>query len=172
MSTTLSMGPVSVTWPWNYQLVAAPSNVYSQGPWQYSTATLTPGTGAGQADTLYTAQTAINTSSNTILNLSSLTSALGTSIAFARLKAFYFENSAISASTSLALFGAGSTPFTGGFISAGSTNLTLRNGMHMSVGVCQDSTGYAVSTGVSLEIANNDASHAATVNIGLVGASV
>jgi hypothetical protein len=172
MSTTLSFGPVSVAWPWDYEIVAQPSNVKSSGPWAYTTTQLTNGTAAGNADTLYTAQTTIAASGSTTLNLSSLTSALGTSIAFARLKAFYFENSNLTTSTGLAIGGAGSNPFTGGFFDAGTDTLTLRNGMHLSVGVCQDATGYVVGSGVNLKLANSDGSHTATANIGIAGCSV
>lgn len=172
MATTLTFGPVSVTWPWNYTLTASPNNVTSQGPWQYSTTQLTQGTGAGAADTLYASQLTINTSSNTTLNLASTTNPFGTTISFARLKAMYFENSATASSTGVAIGGAGTTPFTGGFFDTGTDTLTLRNGVSMSVGVCQDATAYAVSTGVNLKIANTDGTHTATVNVGLAGASV
>lgn len=176
MSTTLNFGPVQVVWPWAYQLVAQPSNIPSNGPWNYTTTALTNGTAAGQADVLYTAQTTIAGNANTTLNLSSLTNAFGSTVSLARIKAMYFENTATPSggttrSSSIAIGGAGVTPFVGGFFNAGTDTLTLRNGVHMSVGVVQDATGYVVGTGVNLEIANSDASNSAIVNIGLAGCS-
>lgn len=172
MSTTLSFGPIVVQWPWAYQSVVTPNNIPANGPWTFTDTALSNGTAAGNADVLYYAQTTIAASGSTTLNLSSLTNAFGTSVSFARLKAFYFENSKSGTSTGLAIGGAGVTPFTGGFFNAGSDTLTLKNGMCLVVGTAQDSTGYAVSTGVNLLLTNSDGSHGATVNIGLVGCSV
>lgn len=172
MSTTLAFGPVSVTWPWTYQSVVSPQNVPANGPWQFSDTGLAQGTGAGQADTLYYAQTVITASGTSNINLSAVTNAFGTSVAFARLKAMYFENNKATASTGLAIGGAVSNPFTGGFFNAGTDTVTLKNAMSMTVGTAQDSTGYAVSTGVNILLTNSDGSHSCTANIGLVGCSV
>ena len=172
MATTLSFGPVSMTWPWDYELVAQPSNKKDVGPWNYSTTQLTQGTGAGAADTLYANQLSLAASTGTTLNLSSLTSpSFGNSLNFVRLKSMYFENNVAGTSTGVAIGNAAVTPFTGGFISSGTTTLTLRNGVAMCVGVAQDATAYVVSTGINLLITNSDGANAAKVNVGLVGAS-
>jgi hypothetical protein len=171
MSTTLSFGPVSIAWPWNYQLVAVPNNTTSPGPFSYAGSQLTNGTGAGQADILYTNQLSLAASGTTTLNLSSLTTQLGTSVSMARIKSFYWENSNSATSTGVAFGGAGSTPFTGGYFNAGTDTLTLLNGVAQVVGVCADATAYAVSTGVNLLITNSDSVNAAKVNVGLVGCS-
>lgn len=172
MSTSLSFGPISVVWPWSYTLTAQPNNIPSSGPWNYSNTQLTNGTGAGNADRLYASQLTLAGAGSTTLNLSSLTNPFGTSIALARIKAMYFENNTATTSTGVAIGNAGVNPFTGGFFNAGTDTLTLRNGVCMSVGVCQDATAYAVGTGVNLLITNSDGANSATVNVGLVGASV
>lgn len=173
MSTTLSFGPVSMTWPWTYTLTASPNNIPSNGPWNYTNTALTNGTAAGNADTLYASQLTLAGAGTTTLNLSSLTNPFGTSVSFARLKAMYFENFASSTgkSTGLAIGGAGVNPFTGGFFNAGTDTLTLRNGMHLSVGVCADATGYAVGTGVNLLLTNSDGTNTCLANVGLCGCS-
>lgn len=169
MATSLSFGPVAVQWPWTYQNVVVPNSTTSQGPWTYSTSQLTNGTGAGNANLLYTAQTNLAVNTATTLDLSAITNAFGSTVNFARLKAMYFENTTSGTSTNLVLFGAGTNPFLGGYISAGTQ--TLRNGMHLSVGVCQDATGYPVGTGVNLKINNADLTNTAVFNIGLCGCS-
>ena len=171
MSTSLSFGPISVVWPWTYTLTASPNNIPSTGPWNYSNTQLTNGTGAAQADTLYAKQLSLVGAATSTINLSSATNPFGTTVSFARLKAWYWENNSTTTSTGVAFGGAGVTPFTGGFFNAGTDTVTLRNGVSMAVGVCQDATAYAVGSGVNLLITNSDGTNTATVNVGLVGAS-
>src|SRR5215469_11959111 len=113
MSTTLSFGPVSVAWPWSYTSAAFPNPTTSNGPFNYSTTQLTNGTGAAQADLLFTEQATITASGTLTIDLATATNAFGTSISFARLKAFYWENTTLGLSTCIAIGNAGVNPFTG-----------------------------------------------------------
>lgn len=171
MATTASVGPASVTVPFSLTLTAQPNNVSANGPWTYISGTLSQGTAAGQADTVYKKQISLVASGTTTLNLSSLTDDFGDAIAFARLKCLYVENSKSALSTNVAMGDAGSNPFSGMW-SPGTAVVNIRNGVSFWSGICMDATGWVVSTGVNLLFTNSDSVNAALLNILIAGCSV
>jgi hypothetical protein len=173
MSTTsLVAGPnkvqVSATLT---QVRAAPGNLDDPASWTYGGPTFASGTAAGQVDRRYVAQLTIAAAGNTVLNLSSLSDVYGNSMSFLRVKELYVELTKATAAASI-LIGGATNPFVN-WITVGTTQLRLRNGMAFFLGDCADATGYVVTptTGDQFKLTNEDAGLAATVNLMILGCS-
>lgn len=173
MATSLTINPVAENVSWSL----APTTGYPSPPVDknsvtYASVGLTQGTGAGQADTKYSAEFTIAASGTHTIDLATgLTDPFGNAIAFARIKYLYIENSSLDSASSIAVGNAGTTPFAG-IWSPGTATILINNGAKASFGVAQDATGYVVSTGVNILITNNDSAHAAIVNVVIFGCSV
>jgi hypothetical protein len=133
---------------------------------------LADGTGAGQADRLFSDTRTIAASSNDDLDLAGvLVDALGATITFARVKGLYVA--AATANTNNVLIGAGTNPFINLLNATGV--ITLRPGAWITFGVgATDATGAAVTaaTGDILRIANSGAGTTVNYDIIIIGASV
>jgi hypothetical protein len=153
------------------QVRASPGNIDDPSGWTYTGPGYTNGTGAGNVDRKYIAQLTIVASGNTVLNLSSLTDSFGNAVAFLRVKQLYVELATATAAASV-LIGGATNPFVN-WITVGTTQVRLRNGMCFFLGACRDATGYVVTptTGDSLKITNEDAGLSAVVNVEIEGCS-
>lgn len=128
-------------------------------------AALTDGTGAGQADRLFTDQRTIST--NDDLDLAGvLVDAMGTTLTFARIKALYIE--ALAANTNPITIGAGTNPWAT-FLNAAGT-ATLRPGGFLVAYAGSDATGWTVTAGTG-DILRLSATGSQVYNIGILGCS-
>lgn len=129
------------------------------------------GTGANQADVLWSDTRTINASSSESLDLAgSLTNAFGATVTFAKVKAIII--SAASANTNnVQVGGAGSNDFVN-WVANASDIVNVRPG-GVFVLVSPDSTSYAVtaSTGDILKIANSSSGTSVTYTITIIGTS-
>lgn len=131
---------------------------------------LADGTGADQADQLWTDQRTISASSNDDLDLAgSLTNALGATATFARIRALYVE--AALGNTNNVVVGGGTNPFVN-WVADGTDKVIVRPGGVLLL-ANRDATGYAVtaSTGDVLRIANSGSGTSVTYNVAILGCS-
>ncbi|MDT0306125.1 hypothetical protein RM780_04000 [Streptomyces sp. DSM 44917] len=134
---------------------------------------LTSGTGAGQADLVFSDRRTLAASASEDLDLAGvLTDALGATVSFARIKGLII--SAAAANTNNVIVGGASS---NGFVSwvGGATHtVTVRPGATLALIAGQaDATGYAVTAGTGdlLHIANSAGSTSVTYDVVLIGAS-
>jgi hypothetical protein len=116
---------------------------------------LASGTGADQADRVFSDERTLAGSASEDLDLAgSLVDALGTTITFARIKAIYIENLATGANQVI-VGAAASNAFTGPF-GASTHTVAVRAGGLLAM-ICRDATGWAVTAGTGdlLKIANS-----------------
>jgi len=134
---------------------------------------LASGTGAGQADLLFSDTRTINASSNDDLDLAAgLTDAFGASLTFARIKGLIVT--AAAANSNNVLVGGDATNTFLTWVGAEADNVILRPGATLALFAGEaDATGYAVtaSTGDLLRISNSGAGSSVTYSIVIVGAS-
>ena len=134
---------------------------------------LTNGTGAGQADRLWSDQRTLTASATEDLDLAGvLTDALGTTLSLARIKGLIVAAAAANTNT-VVLGGAGSNGFTS-WVGGAAHTVTIRPGATFAL-FCGsgDATGYAVTaaTGDILKVANGGASTSVTYDIVVIGCS-
>lgn len=130
------------------------------------------GTGAGQADRLFSDRRTLAASATEDLDLAGvLTDAFGATLTFARIKALLVRASSGN-TNSVVLGAASSNPWA--TLLNGTGTLTLRPGASvlLSAGV-GDATAYAVTaaTGDLLKVANSAGGSAVTYEIAIIGAS-
>jgi hypothetical protein len=131
---------------------------------------LADGTGAAQADRVFSDTRTIAASSNDDLDLAGvLADAFGTVITFARIKGLYIA--AAAANTNNVIVGAGTNPWNTWLNTAGT--VTLRPGEWVA-GAVGDAVGHTVTaaTGDILRIANSGAGTTVNYDIIIIGASV
>jgi hypothetical protein len=136
-------------------------------------AILSSGTGAGQADRVFSDQRTLSASANEDLDLAGvLTDSFGATITFARIKGLLVAAS--SGNTNNVVVGAAaSNPWTGLLTATGT--VTLRPGaFFVAVAGTADATGYAVTAGTGdlLRVANSGAGTSVTYDIYVIGVSV
>jgi hypothetical protein len=130
----------------------------------------TSGTGAQQADRLYTATRTIAASGTDPLDLAGvLTDGIGTTITFARVKAMYIAAS--GGNTNNVIVGGGTNPFVN-WVGAGTHTVTVRPGGLLLL-TAPDATAYVVTpaTGDILQLANSGAGTTVTYTIAIYGSS-
>jgi len=132
---------------------------------------LATGTGADQADKVFSDQRTLTASATEDLDLAgSLVDALGATITFARIKALIIR--AASGNTNNVVIGAaGANPWTGPL--GGTTpTITLRPGGLVCL-IAPDATAWAVTAGTGdlLKVANSAGSTSVTYDIVIIGAS-
>jgi hypothetical protein len=135
--------------------------------------TFADGTGAGQANRLWSDQRTLAASANEDLDLAgALLDAFGTAAVFARVKGLYIA--AATGNTNNVIVGAAATNQWATFLNAAGT-LTLRPGawVQAGIGLATDATGWAVTAGTGdlLRIANSAAGTPVTYDIAIIGAS-
>jgi hypothetical protein len=134
---------------------------------------LTSGTGAGQADKIFSDTRTVNASSNDDLDLAAgLTDAFGASITFARVKALIVT--AAAANTNNVLVGGDATNTFLTWVVAEADAVILRPGATLALFAGEaDATGYAVTaaTGDLLRITNSAGGTSVTYSIVIIGAS-
>ncbi|KAF0129254.1 MAG: hypothetical protein FD152_2211 [Xanthobacteraceae bacterium] len=130
----------------------------------------TPGTGAGQADKVFSDTRSIPASSNDDLDLTSLTDPLGAALAFAGVKAIYIEAAAANINE-VVVGGHDTAAFLGPFADA-SDKVKLKAGEVLLV-TNRTAAGWAVTatTADILRIANGGSGSAVGYSIILVGDS-
>lgn len=131
------------------------------------------GTGAGQADLMFTDTRSLAASATEDLDLAgSLTDAVGTTLTFARIKAIYIEASA-SNTNNVVVGGAATNQFIG-WVSDATDKIVLRPGgrIMLTTGAA-DSVGYLVTAGTGdlLRVGNSAAGTAVSYSIVLLGCS-
>lgn len=155
-------------------LTAVHSSVLDLGTVEFEptvgkTIPLASGTGADQADQLWTDQRTIAASGTDDLDLAgSLVNALGATVTFARIRAIYVE--ALATNTNNVVIGAAaSNQFVGPFGASTHTISVKPGGVTLMAN--RDATGWAVtaSTGDLLRIANSGGTTGVTYNIAIVG---
>ena len=133
---------------------------------------LATGTGAGQADLLFTDQRTIAASGSEDLDLAGvLADALSATLTFARVKGLYIA--AAAGNTNNVVVGAASSNAWATLLNAAGT-VALRPGASLLVAAgVADATGYAVTAGTGdlLQVANSGGGTAVTYDIIVVGAS-
>lgn len=130
---------------------------------------VSPGTGARQADKVFSDTRTIAASSNDDLDLTSLTDPLGAALAFAGVKAIFVK--AADGNTNDVVIGGGTNPFIGPFADA-SDKVALKPGEVLLI-TNRTAAGWAVtnSTADILRIANGGSGSSVTYSIILVGDS-
>lgn len=135
--------------------------------------TLATGTGAGQADLLFSDTRTISASGNDDLDLAgSLTNAFGASLTFARVKGLIV--SAAAANSNNVLVGGDATNTFLTWVESEPDAVVLRPGATLALFTgSADATGYAVtaSTGDLLRIRNAAGGSSVTYSIVIIGAS-
>jgi hypothetical protein len=134
-----------------------------------SSLALTNGTGASQADLLWSDTRTLTASATENLDLAgSLTDAFAAVLTFVKVKAIYV--SAAAANTNNVVVGNGSNPFLGIF-TAGTDSVTLKPGYFVLWGGV--GAGYTVTaaTGDILKVANSAGGTSVTYSIMVVGTS-
>lgn len=133
---------------------------------------LSNGTGAGQADRVWSDRRTLAASANEDLDLAGvLLDAFGAAITFARIKGLVIA--AAKGNTNNVVVGAAASNPWATLLGTTGT-ITLRPGAFLAVGTgAADATGYAVtaSTGDLLRIANSGAGTPVTYDVLLIGAS-
>lgn len=132
----------------------------------------TNGTGAGQADRVFSDRRTLTASSTEDLDLAGgVTDAFGNTITFARIKSIKIK--AATANTNTVVIGAaGSNQWTTLLNSTGTVTLN-KGGIFMAACGSTDSTGWTVTAGTGdlLKIANGGAGTSVTYDITIVGCS-
>ncbi len=170
MAGTLLTGPDSLKVNWSYQGTQTFGNSTNSYGFSYFTS-LAAGTGTAQADSIYLGILTIAASGTSTVNLINCVDVINNAtVSFGKIKGLYFELASTSSATSILVGGAGTAPL-GNWVADTSDKVRIRNGMCMYLGLCQDTTGYAVGTGWNLLITNEDSSNAATVKVRIVGTS-
>ncbi|MFD0347335.1 hypothetical protein ACFQ0M_17265 [Kitasatospora aburaviensis] len=133
---------------------------------------LAAGTGAGQADRLWTATRTIAASSNEDLDLNgtALTDALGAAVAMARIKGLIVAASSAN-TNNVVVGGAASNGFIT-WVGSATDKVSVRPGGVLAL-FCTDATGYAVTaaTGDLLRVANSGSGTSVTYDITVIGCS-
>lgn len=130
------------------------------------------GTGAGQADRLYTDTNTLAASANVDLDLAgALTDVFLDSVVFAKVKAIFVSADAGN-TNNVVIGGAAATQFVG-FFGAATHTASVRPGGFFSTG-CTDATGWTVGAGASdlLRFANSGAGTSVTYTVAIIGTSV
>jgi hypothetical protein len=130
---------------------------------------LTSGTGADQADQLWSDTRTLTASSTEDLDLAgSLVNALGATVTFARVRGIYVE-AAVGNTNNVVVGGAASNGFINWVADATDKVVVRPGGFFMLAN--RDATGYAVtaSTGDLLRIGNSGSGTSVTYNIAIVG---
>lgn len=130
---------------------------------------LASGTGADQADQLWTDTRTLTASSTEDLDLAgSLVNALGATVTFARVRALYVE-AAVGNANNVLVGGASSNGFIN-WVADATDKVVVRPGGFLLL-ANRDATGYAVtaSTGDLLRIGNGGSGTSVTYNIAIVG---
>ncbi len=134
---------------------------------QNGSVTLTDGITTGKADKIWFKQSTIALSSSETWDLSSLTDVFGDAVAFVKVKLLYVK--AAAGNTNNVIIGAAAgTQFVGPFGSTTHTVAVPPSGCQMFT---NPTTGWVVSTGVSLKIANSGAGTGVTYDIIIAGTS-
>lgn len=137
----------------------------------YRAISLASGTGAGQADRVFSDTRTLAASANEDLDLAGvLVDALGATVTFARVKGLYVA-AATGNSNNVIVGGAASNGFVS-WVGAATHTVTVRPGGVLLL-AASDATGYAVTAGTGdlLRIANSGAGTSVTYDIVVVGAS-
>ena len=156
------------------ELATARDLVTGSAPLSYrNRVSLASGTGAGQADLVFSDTRTISASGNDDLDLAGgLTDALGTTLTFVKIKALVVT--AAAGNTNNVLVGGDATNTFLTWVVAEGDAVILRPGASLALfaGVA-DATGYAVtaSTGDLLRITNSAGSTSVTYDIVIVGTS-
>lgn len=133
---------------------------------------LASGTGAGQADLIFSDERTLAASATEDLDLAGvLTSALGATLTFVRVKALFIE--AADGNTNNVVVGAASSNAWAALLNSTGT-ITLRPGAKLALYAGQaDSTAYAVTSGTGdlLKVANSAGSTGVTYRIIAIGTS-
>lgn len=132
---------------------------------------LANGTGANQADRIFSDQRTLAASASEDLDLAGvLTDAFGAAITFARIKGLII--SAASANTNNLVVGGHATAAFASWVGAAAHTLTVRPGGLLAL-TAPDATAYAVTAGTAdiLKIANSGAGSSVTYDIVVIGAS-
>lgn len=131
------------------------------------------GTGAGQADKVFSDQRTLTASSTEDLDLAGvLTDAFGATITFARIKLILVEALATNVNN-VVIGGAASNQFIN-WVGAATHQVVVRPGGFFVLGTgAADATGYAVTAGTGdlLRIGNSGAGSSVVYNIVLIGCS-
>ena len=137
----------------------------------YFSWTVANGTGANQADLVFSDQRTLALSTSENLDLAgSLTDAYGTTITFARIKMIYVKAKSTNGGN-IIVGGAAANTFVG-FFANSSDKINLTAGQMLQV-TAPDATGWAVTAGTAdiLKVENDDGSATGTYDIIIVGAS-
>lgn len=132
---------------------------------------LTNGTGANQADRIYSDQNTLGASATVDLDLAgTLTDAFGATVTFARIK--FIMVTAAAGNTNNVVIGAAATNQFVNWVGAGTHTVAVRPGGVFCIGAT-DATAYAVTAGTGdlLRIANSAAGSSVTYDIVIVGCS-
>lgn len=130
---------------------------------------LATGTGADQADQLWTDTRTLTASSTEDLDLAgSLVNALGATVTFARVRGIYVE--AAAGNTNNVLVGGAASNGLINWVADATDKVVVRPGGFFMI-ASRDATGYAVtaSTGDLLRIGNSGSGTSVTYNIAIVG---
>lgn len=171
MATTLAVNTIKAVLGWDFESVLTMGNSSNIATHTVSTS-MTNGTGAaGTADLVYSTSVTIAASGNTTITFTALSSLLGVSMSFARIKCMLIENSTNKTASSIAI-GNGANPWIN-WIAPSTGTINVRNGGAVLL-FCTDATAYAVtaSTGDVLKILNSDGANQAEVHMSFIGSSV
>lgn len=134
---------------------------------------LTSGTGAGQADRVFSDRRTLAASASEDLDLAGvLTDAFGQTITFARIKGLII--SAATSNTNNVVVGNATSNGFVSWVGAAAHTVTVRPGGTLALIAGQaDATGYAVTAGTGdlLKVANSGGSTSVTYDVVLIGAS-
>lgn len=165
LNTTLSVG-IAAT------LYGAAGLATPQQPLQLaSNIPLSSGTGANQADKLYSATRTLTASSAEDLDLAgTLTDAFGSVITFARVKALLIRAAAAN-TNNVIVGGAGSNGFVS-WVGAATHTVTVRPGGLLFL-AAPDATAYAVTPATAdlLHVANGSSGSSVTYDVVIIGSS-
>ena len=173
MATTLTINKVQGAVTWDSENVLALGNTINSNSFASGGSTLTNGTGANQADTIYAVTTTIAAAGTLTLNLNSApqTGFFAQNLVFARVKILYIELQNTTAATTITIGAAALHPFNT-WLSGTSPAVVVRNGGFILL-YAPDATAYTSGSAVAdqLLITNNDGANIATLRIAIVGAS-
>jgi len=126
------------------------------------------GTGAGQVDLIYSAETTVGGGGNLqiVLDNGSITDVFGNTISFVTIKSIRVQHAADSASSSVSLTG---SFFDNEFTSLLFNQALLPGSLYL---ISQASTGYGVGAAENIIIDNNDGSNGAVFTVEILGTSV
>ncbi len=124
------------------------------------------GTGADQAQAIFTDTRTITASSSETLDLSALTDAFGNSINMINVKTFMVAPHSDN-TNNVIVGGAGSNPFAAPF-NAGTDTISVQPGGMLALS-SNTADGYPVSTGVNLKMANSSSGTSVTYDIIIIG---